>query len=403
MDIVLVSFEFPPSNATGGIGSYMVHLAIILNQAGHRVTVFSANPSAEAVEVKEHEYCTNYLLPSKTNESFRLDVLHVFNTFVEHNRVDVIESPEVGACALFIKEKFPHIPLVVKMHTPGVLITRVSNTYIPVTKKLRFVAGSILRGKPNAGYWSKRDANKESDLEYKICMLADTLLSPSLALKKWANKFWNIPLKKIHVVTNPFSLNNNLFSLPIPKRNNLITFIGKLSVLKGMYALTKAIPIILKKNPGYKIFLVGRDEVENGLSMKAYMQIELKDYLPNIIFSGVLTGKELKNIFAKSKICVFPSLWENYPTVILEAMAAGVAVTASAAGGIGEIIKHNITGILFNPKKPTQIAYAVNKLIQNDKNRIALAVAARNDLFEKNKNEFVRKKILDVYNNYETI
>jgi glycogen synthase len=397
VNIVLVSFEFPPLNAVGGIGSYMYHLCQLLNDAQHSVTVFSANPSAKELEVIQRTYCTNYLLPSKSNEEFRSDVLPVFNSFLEKNKVDVIESPEVGACALYIKETNPHIPLVVKMHTPGVLITRVSNTYIPLKKKLRFVAGSILRGKPNAGYWSTKDANKESDLEYQICMLADTLTSPSLALKKWTNKFWDIPLERINIIPNPFSPNLSLFSLPISARENLVTFIGKLSVLKGMYALTKAIPIILKQNPSYKILLVGRDETENGLSMKAYMQNELKAFLPKIIFCGVLTEKELEVVFSKSKICIVPSLWENYPTVILEAMAAGVAVTASDAGGIGEIIMHDVTGVLFNPKKPSQIANAVNTLINNDTKRIELAETARKNLSENNK--LSRGKIINVYDN----
>ena len=137
MHIVLVSFEFPPLNAVGGIGSYMYHLCRILNDANNRVTVFSANPNAEILKVEEYEYCTNYLLPSKTNEAFRKDVLPVFNTFLEKNKVDVIESPEVGACALLIKENNLHIPLVVKMHTPGVLITKVNNTKVNSIEALK--------------------------------------------------------------------------------------------------------------------------------------------------------------------------------------------------------------------------------------------------------------------------
>ncbi len=401
MNIVLVSFEFPPFNAVGGIGSYMYHLSQLLYDAHHKVTVFSANPNAKELEIIQCTVCTNYLLPSKSNDEFRSDVLPVFNAFLKNNKVDVIESPEVGACALYIKEKNPNIPLVVKLHTPGVLITRVSNTYIPLKKKLRFVAGSIVRGKPNAGYWSKKDAYKENDVEYKICMLADTLISPSLALKKWANKFWAIPLESITVIPNPFSLHLSLFSFPITPRENVITFIGKLSVLKGMYALTKAIPIILKQNPGYKILLVGRDETENGLSFKAYMQHELKAFLHRITFCGILAQEEIVKVLSTSKICILPSLWENYPTVILEAMAAGVAVTASHVGGIGEIIVHDVTGVLFNPKKPSQIANAVNTLIKNDTKRIQLAQSARTSLMENNK--LSSSKIMDVYINYDNV
>ena len=111
MHIALVSYEFPPENATGGIGSYMYHLSSILGCAGHRVTVFSANPAATDVVVLQQGHYTNYLVPAVDNESFRKAVVPVFTSIVLSNKVDVIESPEVGACALHIKENFPQIPM----------------------------------------------------------------------------------------------------------------------------------------------------------------------------------------------------------------------------------------------------------------------------------------------------
>ena len=400
MHIVLVSFEFPPLNAVGGIGTYMYHLCKILNDADHNVTVFSANPNAEAVEEKHYEYCTNYLLPSKTNEAFRKDVLPVFNTFLEQNKVDVIESPEVGACALLIKENNLHIPLVVKMHTPGVLITKVNNTYVPLNKKLRFVAGAFVRGRLDAGYWKKHDKNRDNDLEYKICMLADTLLSPSQALKNWAVKFWGISAHKINVLRNPFSFDDNLFSMPLTGRPNVISFVGKLSVLKGMKGFTQAIPLILKENIGYKIILVGRDEIENGKSMQEFMEAELVEYKSQIVFTGALDKKRLNEVYATSKVCVFPSLWENYPNVIMEAMAAGAAVAASDTGGIPELISNNETGILFNAKKPHEIADAINRFLADDTRRLTIAEAARNALLVKNLNTELEKELLQVYTHF---
>ena len=400
MHIVLVSFEFPPLNAVGGIGTYMYHLCRILNDANNRVTVFSANPNAAIMEVKEYEYCTNYLLPSKTNEAFRKDVLPVFNTFLEKNKVDVIESPEVGACALLIKENNLHIPLVVKMHTPGVLITKVNNTYVPLKTKLRFVAGALLRGRIDRGYWTTHDKHRNSDVEYRICMLADTLISPSLALKNWAVKFWGISTNKINVLRNPFSLQADLLSLPITGRPNVISFVGKLSVLKGMKAFTQAIPLILNKNKGYKIILVGRDEIENGKSTQKFMENELVAYKSQIIFTGALDKKNLNEVYATSKVCVFPSLWENYPNVIMEAMAAGSTVAAADRGGIPELIKNNATGTLFDALKPRDIARAVNALLDNENKRITLAKNAREELIDKMNDDRYGKELLLIYTHY---
>ena len=401
MHIVLVSYEFPPVTATGGIGSYMYHLSLILTRSGHKVTVFSANPGAAGVRVAEYTHCINYLIPAANNDSFREQAVTTFTSFLENNKVDLIESPEVGACALYIKEKFPHIPLLVKMHTPGVLITKVNNTYMPLANKIRFVAGALMKGKIDLGHWAKHDKNRDSDVEYRICMMADILLSPSVALKKWAVSYWEIPANIIRVVPNPFSAEEELFLLPLQNRPAIVSFVGKLSVLKGMMAFTKAIPLILRQNKEYKIFLVGRDEVENGQSMQAYMQQQLAEYETRIVFTGALTKEELKKIYASSRVCVFPSLWENYPTVVMEAMAAGVAVAASDAGGITEIITHKVTGVVYDAKQPAQIARAINELLADDAKRLALAKVARNELLKKMNDTTIIKGLLQVYTQFE--
>ena len=287
------------------------------------------------------------------------------------------------------------------MHSPGVLITKVSNTYVPLINKIRFVAGALAKGKIDLGYWAKHDKNRDANVEYKICMMADILLSPSVALKKWATSFWGIDADKIKVVPNLFSLEDELFLLPLQNRPAVISFVGKLSVLKGMKAFTKAIPLILEQNKDCKIFLVGRDEVEQGQSMQAYMQKELAEYASNIVFTGALAKEALKDIYAASRICVFPSLWENYPTVVMEAMAAGAVVAASDAGGITEIITHQVTGIVFDAKQPDQIANAVNALLADDSIRLTLAKTARHELMKKMNDVTIVKDLLQVYTQFE--
>ena len=398
MKVALISYEFPPVSALGGIGSYIQHLAEFLTLKGHKVIVFSALPRGEKLKISSMPYCINYRVPAVDNEAFRKNVLPVFEEYYNYNNVDVIESPEVGACAFLIKERFPELKLVVRMHTPGVLITKINNSQRPLFQKLRFVIGASLRGKIDLGYWASKDKNRDADVEYQICLKANSLISPSEALKKWAVKFWDFPAAGIKVIQNPFSLKSNLFSLPLTNRPLVISFIGKLSILKGMKALTAAIPLILEKNKGYKFILVGRDEVENGKSMKAYMQEKLAKYSSQIEFTGAVNQEALKDIYAQSRVCVFPSLWENYPTVILEAMAAGCAVAASKVGGILEIINHNKTGILFDPFQAGKIAHAVNELLNNEKKTMEMAFAARQHLEQQINNVQFEENLLKLYN-----
>lgn len=222
MHVLLVTYEFPPEMEIGGIGSYMNHLAYLLNSRGHLISVISAT-TAKDEQIVDRGFCTNYLVPASDSESFRLMALSLFERNFKPGEVDLIESPEVGACALEIKLKYPTIPLLVKMHTPGVLITKVSNTYLPLFRKLRYVAGALIRGRIDLGYWNRQDLKRHLNPEYIICTLANLILSPSAALKHWATTYWKLPQNKIQLLANPFTADDQLFLFPVQRTTKTIS------------------------------------------------------------------------------------------------------------------------------------------------------------------------------------
>jgi glycogen(starch) synthase len=398
MHILLVTYEFPPAMAIGGIASYMQHIATLLYRSGNRISVISATNDMRFAIV-DRGFCINFLLPASDLSSFRKKALTVFEEYFDPASVDVIESPEVGACALNIKRQYPHIPLLVKVHTPGVLISKVSNSYKSIFKKLRYVAGSFRRGRFDLGYWNWKDLNKEQDSEYQICILADRLLSPSKALKKWLVQFWGLSSAKISVVPNPFTLNVSLTTAPLTERPKIICFVGKLTVLKGMYGFTPALRRLLEHHQDYRAVLAGRDEPIslNEPSMRAWMQVELGTVANRVEFAGLLTANEVQQLLIKSTVVVVPSLWENYPTVVLEAMAAGCAVAAANRGGIPEIITHKKNGMLFNPRSPASIFRSVDRLLKDESRRLDLAAAGRKQVEALN-NESFESKVTSIYN-----
>lgn len=383
--ILLVSYEFPPEMAIGGIGSYMLHLAKLLHLSGNKVSVISATRNGE-FRVTERESCTNFIVPSSNLAAFRQQAVVVFEKYFNPEFVDVIESPEVGACALEIKRRYPQIALIVKLHTPGVLISKVSNIYQSFFAKLRYVAGAFRRRRFDLGYWNKKDVNKECDPEYQICVLADRLLIPSQALKKWVIHFWGLPSEKIRLLPNPFTLDPVLISAPLNGRTKTICFVGKLTILKGMFAFTPALRRLLERYPDYKAVLAGRDEPisHTQTSMKKWMQEQLGEVANRVEFAGVLSVDAVQQLIIRSTVAVVPSLWENYPTVVLEAMAAGCAIAAANRGGIPEIILHEQNGLLFNPQSSRDIFRAVNRLLSNEKYRLELAAAGRKRVEELN-------------------
>jgi glycosyltransferase involved in cell wall biosynthesis len=108
-----------------------------------------------------------------------------------------------------------------------------------------------------------------------------------------------------------------------------------------------------------------------------------------IEFTGPLSSNNVKMQLGKCSIVVIPSLWENYPTVVLEAMAAGCAVAASKRGGIPEMIENFKTGILFNPIKIDSIVASVQYLIDHSQKRIEMAFAGREMIKHRNAEESI--------------
>ncbi|MGV8828588.1 MAG: glycosyltransferase family 4 protein [Breznakibacter sp.] len=399
-NIAFITYEFPPEMATGGIGSYFSHLSALLSKNGFNVHVFSATSIKENQGSVLRQHCTNHLVFAGSVDEFRHNVLTVFEKVVGQLSFHLMESPEVGACALEIKKRFPHIPLIVKLHTPGVCITKISRTYQPIGQKLRFVLGALLRGRIDLGYWSQQDKNRASDVEFQICQLAEKVLSPSEALKNWLVKYWGLDGHSILVVPNPYFFDKIISTESNYDRQKVILFVGKLTVLKGMVALTKAIPKILKKHPEFRIRLVGRDEYDGflGSSLKEYMIKHLGVYSNRVDFLGVLDRTGVDHLFRTSSLVIFPSLWENYPTVILEALANQCPVVASNVGGIGEIVIDEYNGMLFDPLSPSKMAKKISCLIGDPQKRSLFAMNGLKTIQEMQSEGFVNH-LLSVYQN----
>lgn len=383
--------------ATGGIGSYMNHMAHLFFEQGHKVSVISATNKPVFNKI-DRGFCTNYLVPACSTELFRKEALKIFEENCFFETVDLIESPEVGACALNIKSKYAEVPLIVKLHTPGVLITKVSNSYQSFFKKLRFVAGALLRGRIDLGYWAKHDKNKSKDPEYIICEKAELILSPSAALKKWAVNFWGIREDKIKVLPNPFVATEDLLQYSLERNSKKICFIGKLSVLKGMFVLTPVMKAILKRHENVRFIIAGRDEYINKKipSMRGWMQSQLGALNSRIEFTGAINREKVNELLGNCDMCVISSLWENYPTVALEAMAAGCVVIASDAGGIPEIIKNGETGLIFKSRSKMQMTKAIDTLLLAPQKRKLLATSAREQVSLNGNASFV-KSVLSFY------
>jgi glycosyltransferase involved in cell wall biosynthesis len=142
-----------------------------------------------------------------------------------------------------------------------------------------------------------------------------------------------------------------------------ILYVGALESLKGPQVLLRALSRVIAHRSGTRLHFVGRGSLRHSLTEEA-SRLGVSE---NVVFLGFLEGESLLREYASSSIVVVPSLApEACPTVILEAMAVGKPVVASAVGGIPELVKDCLTGLLFQRGNSVDLARALERLLRDN-------------------------------------
>jgi len=145
---------------------------------------------------------------------------------------------------------------------------------------------------------------------------------------------------------------------PHPPR---VLFIGSNMQRKGLPILINSAFYILKVIPETEFWIVGKDKVEPAMRLLCD-RLGVSDHFR---FLGWVSHQDLYNIYAQCDIFVMPSLIEAFGVVFLEAMAAGLPVIGTRVGGIPEIIRDGINGILVEPGKPNELGSAIIKVLKD--------------------------------------
>ncbi len=395
MHIAIVSYEFPDETGGGGIGSYNLQLCQLLKKQ-HEVEVFagSKNKSQTYVKlgVKVHRI---FVINEK---DFQTNVLRVFSQRHEENNFDVIEAPDYGADALAIKKKHINIPLIIRFHGPKFIFQEFDDFYLNYTVKKNFLKKAYW--KLNSFFYGKTKNHEESE-EYEQAMLANYLVSPSKALAKLISKRWALKYNSIVVLPNPYQLQNyNIESYNQDQKKDIrLLFIGKLTTLKGIYDFIEGIKLTQAFCPNLFVEIVGNYSFSNysGIKMDEYVFSELKNLKNRVHFTGLIPLHQVHEHIEKSDICIVPSLFENFPTVILEAMSFEKAIIATNVGGIPEIIEHKKNGILIPPRSPKKLAKAIMQLVKDPEFRLELGKNAKRHFLKKFTIEALRSDYIVFY------
>ncbi|GAB7387639.1 hypothetical protein BSNK01_14760 [Bacillaceae bacterium] len=139
------------------------------------------------------------------------------------------------------------------------------------------------------------------------------------------------------------------FALPDEK---IVFFVGRMVREKGVHLLLQAVPAVLRECPEAKFVLAGKGPMLDGLKRKA----EELGIAAKVLFTGFIDDGTRNALFHYAYVSVFPSLYEPFGIVALEAMAAGGAVIAADTGGLREMIEHRGDGLTFYAGNPQSLA-----------------------------------------------
>ena len=354
----------------GGDSTYTFNLADLLRKNGHQVAFFAMKDNHNLPDPNE-DLVVSYINFKESNKNknifngiqilsrtiYSTEARHKFKQLLERFSPDIIHLQNLHAHitpSIVFEAKKQKIPVVWTLHDFKLIC--------PNSHFLIDANGQICEACSKTGYYMPflKKCKKNSFLASGMAALeavshrlmgirekVDLFLPASLFLR---NKFLERGFSPQKVRHLPHFVPEQLFcSNGIDQ--GYILFFSKLEPKKGINILLEACRLI----PNTNVVLAGGVEEP----LKSMLATLLP---PNIQYVGIKHGEELRQLLFNSRAVVLPSLWyENQPSCIMEAFAAGKPAIASDIGGMTELVKHGERGLLVPPGDISALAGAMER------------------------------------------
>lgn len=332
MKILCVNYEYPPIG--GGGAAAARGLAESLVRRGHQIDCVTSHlrglPEYEylnGVRIhrvhcvrRESHYTGTFELATQVYPSYRKALTLIRSGQYDFNHTHFIIPSGLTSYLLWRRTGMPYVITAHGSDVPGYNPDRFS------------LAHKLLQP-----LWRRIVAN------------AALIISPSHFLKGLIQQHIDVP---VEVVANGAQL-PELSGRPA-KRNRILV-VARMFERKGVQFFLEAIRDL---DTDWEILIAG-----DGPYM-ATLKTLAEGIKPRVQFLGFLGRQELDRIYEQTKIFVFPSVQENFPVVLLEAMNAGCAIITTNADGCAEVVGD--TGITTPVRKPEEIRRALDQLMANE-------------------------------------
>jgi glycosyltransferase involved in cell wall biosynthesis len=379
MNIWLLTGEYPPDYG-GGIATYSYHTTQMMLARGHQLTIFATAenlPGGWQIEepserLRVVRFGANQSPQSKILGEFArwsYDAALVVKEFCsKEGPPDVLEAQEYLGMPYYLlmrrlalDEELTNLPILVTAHTPLYLCQKYNQ--LPI---YRF-----------PGYWI-------GEMERYSLLAADQVVYPSRFLRNEIERDQSHIRDHSRVIANPYQFPEQLKIPPGNSHRRGFLFNARIEKRKGIESLLSAFSQQWEIGLDEPLYLVG-DDWQDELNRSVMSKVIHKQY-GKFIQAGLLIweGKQppqvVKQRLSQVRALIMPSLLENFPYAVIEAMAAGCPVIVSQSGGHAELVEDGISGFIFSHQKKGDLERKINlvcNLNPDEQARIVTSAQAR--------------------------
>jgi len=209
---------------------------------------------------------------------------------------------------------------------------------------------------------------------------ADRVLAVSAYLRSIAERL-GIPPDRVRVIRN--GVDANLFSpmdrvearrlCGLPADRTVLVTVGGLDAHKGQHLVVEALPALIERRPRLLYVMIGAGRPGESYVRSLERSVSRLGLGEHVVFAGTLRHGELRPWFCAADLFVLLTKSEGWPNVLLESLACGIPVVATRVGGVPEIVRDGVDGILVPYGDGPAFRAAVLEALGTDWDRKAIA------------------------------
>jgi glycogen(starch) synthase len=352
--IVFLSEQYPPY-VVDGAGTYTATVARALAAIGHEVHVLCAKGTRirDEHDAGVHVHRRPPLrvplakLPGALGRRFMarrdsiglrftLALSYAFWLRVLDLRPDVIETQDGETRAIF-NALMRDVPLLIHLHTPTMLDQRLRD------------------GKLG---WKGRFADA---LDRVSARRADELTAPSeLMAQTLRHCGWIGAERPVSIIPLPFDASRYADVCVSSDTTLTILAVGRLEWRKAPDTLLAAVSLLKQRGIDPEVVFAGKSDGEiEGLPWDRWVEQRARQTGIRCTLTGMVDSDRLRELYGRARVVAVPSRFDNFPTVVLEAMAAGRPVVTTSTTGVARLVSDARAGAVVAPDDPSALAQAL--------------------------------------------